>query len=1256
MVMDESDAEEKKCGENLTWELNGGTLIISGSGSMYDYSQNNQPWSGNPITAITIGNDVTSIGAYAFYGTAIRELTIPRNISWIGSNAFSNCSSLSVINFNASSCGGEGASIGKMLSNSNVRINIGNSVNIPDYFLTESTKVTHISLNGPSSVGIEAFKGCTNAVFSGSTSSIAFYSQHAFQNCIKLTTIAIGPNVSGFNSSVFDGCSGVTAILVKNSSLKVTSTPFQNLGVNTGINIEVSSTNVPANLFKSFSKNGTVTLTDNVKTIGNDAFYSGNLSINLENAKIITTVGSYAFSGTNINTIIIPETVKTIGEGAFSYCKNVQSIIFNAKQCNDLTASNNVFGNLTGTPTVIIGDSVTLIPSHLFINLKGSGIVSLPASITSIHEFAFKGSTLDVDLSKCNELSDIGAYALYDSSTSKIDIPPSVKTLGKCCFAECDHINTINWNTETIEILPVDDRIFENSGSSISFKFGNNIKSIPHYILHNNNKIGSISFSKQIISIGDYAFFNCSGTVSLNGCDRIEYLGSHSFDGSHLTAVYLPNTITACGASVFDNLSYVTQIYYGSTVVDNAIQSGLVNVNGIRSPSDVSLTFGPAITKIQDNLFNGTKAISDINFKGIETIGNSAFVDASVTDLEFPSSLKSIGFAAFKGTKMLNNIIFNNFYTTIGEHAFWVDTKKDLSITLFRTAVQNDYDWRGDQRNPDFTWVHIKGEYSGMLEVFFSFMEPVLGYEFSNEIIDFLVDHNALKALEAIDLGNLENNYALLTAISILLTVLLFLFLYWDKSELVREIETILSFFVIDLAICYSCIRRSWEYLDDSTMSIILTIVFLLGIVRPLLTVFTQLKDKPKPRPGEHLVRMYCLDIDAFKHAIFQPWTIKIGGPIINLISLVISVPFSAIFTVAMFLCHIPALLLSIILSKTFRSIDEKDTQPVLCPECNHMITPVYICPKCGVGHESLKSGVYGFKKAQCECGEILKCTAREGRWNLYQAKCPDPDKGGCGNPLLIKECRPVPITIVGSPDSGKTSLAASMIKTLSEMPPSSNYFASIVYNETTTIVKAFESDNIPGTGKDEVKPHIVLMEPQKIAKNDTVPTGYYIYDPPGNLYVSNKTTISDLEYYKHLKGLIILINPRDIDEYAYNNHIKNSIEHFPAPIFNTFMVNYESIGAVDKNKEIDIPIAVVINHAKEVGLNPILCNSISDDPLSSPVRQFLINNRESTIVNSIELKFDKFRYFAIDSKYEEDYGVSILILKWISQFDNKTL
>ena len=91
------------CGANLTWTFveSTGTLTISGSGKMINYSLSSQiPWAKYKkiIKKVIIQDSVTSIGGYAFYDCSnLTSITIPNNVTSIGNYAFEGCSSLTSI-------------------------------------------------------------------------------------------------------------------------------------------------------------------------------------------------------------------------------------------------------------------------------------------------------------------------------------------------------------------------------------------------------------------------------------------------------------------------------------------------------------------------------------------------------------------------------------------------------------------------------------------------------------------------------------------------------------------------------------------------------------------------------------------------------------------------------------------------------------------------------------------------------------------------------------------------------------------------------------------------------------------------------------------------------------------------------------------------------------------------------------------------------------------------------------------------------
>lgn len=148
-----ADVVTGKCGDNLTWSVSDGTLTVTGSGAMTNYTRDshnisNVPWSSerSNIKRIVVGNGITSIGKYAFercYEAA--SVTLPASLKTVGQYAFYGCSKLT-------------------------------SVVIPKSVTT---------------IGAYAFEYCSSLVSVTGGAGVQVIGSHAFYDCKKLKTVKV---------------------------------------------------------------------------------------------------------------------------------------------------------------------------------------------------------------------------------------------------------------------------------------------------------------------------------------------------------------------------------------------------------------------------------------------------------------------------------------------------------------------------------------------------------------------------------------------------------------------------------------------------------------------------------------------------------------------------------------------------------------------------------------------------------------------------------------------------------------------------------------------------------------------------------------------------------------------------------------------------------------------------------------------------------------------------------------------------------
>ena len=182
------------CGDNLTWTLNtkDSTLVISGTGEMYNCSSSSVLWSDyrSYIKYVTLPDGLTSIGDAAFCRcSGLTSVTIPNSVTSIGYNAFEGCSGLT-------------------------SVTIGNSVtSIGIFAFYECSSLTSITIpNSVTSIGDDAFYKCSALTSITIGSGVTSIGTYAFSYCRGLTSVTLGSGVTSIGYRAFDYCNKIQEV------------------------------------------------------------------------------------------------------------------------------------------------------------------------------------------------------------------------------------------------------------------------------------------------------------------------------------------------------------------------------------------------------------------------------------------------------------------------------------------------------------------------------------------------------------------------------------------------------------------------------------------------------------------------------------------------------------------------------------------------------------------------------------------------------------------------------------------------------------------------------------------------------------------------------------------------------------------------------------------------------------------------------------------------------------------------------------
>ena len=468
----------------------------------------------------------------------------------------------------------------------------------------------------------------------------------AFESCSNLQSVTLPNSITAINSSAFYYCTKLGSVNLPEGLTSISQYAFYKCNLDT-IVIPSTVTSIGSKAFQGNATTSVTWLPVNCSISSDDSapFYSTSSQItSFTFGPNVEVIPAYLCKYMSLlDTIVLPPSVRSLGQCAFMYCTSLKSI------------------NLPVTQKTL--------PASFLEGCTSLESIELPATLTTISSDAFYGCSKLANVTLHEGITTIYNRAFQNCKLAQITIPSTVTSIGSAAF-QGNPTTSVTWLPKTCSIGTGDNAPFYSTNSKItSFTFGDSVQTVPSYICYKMSLLDTIVLPPSVSSLGQYAFYYCTNLKSINLPVTQKTLPTSFLEGcSSLESIELPATLTTINTDAFYGCSKLANVtlHEGITTIYN---------RAFEFCKLAQITIPSTVTTIGNSAFQGNPTTSVTWLPKTCSIGtgdSAPFYSTSsqITSFIVGDSVKSIpGYLCYKMNK-LQNIVLPENLTTIGQYAF----------------------------------------------------------------------------------------------------------------------------------------------------------------------------------------------------------------------------------------------------------------------------------------------------------------------------------------------------------------------------------------------------------------------------------------------------------------------------------------------------------------------------------------------------------------------------------------------------------